>query len=781
MGYRLGIDLGTTFTAAACIEDAGPRMIELGNRNLTTPSVLFLTDDGTLLFGEIAERRASAEPERVLREFKRRIGDTVPLVIGDRTFDPITLQSELLRWVLQVTEDRLGAPPDHVVVTHPANWGLFKVQLMRDIATAAGIPGASLCPEPVAAAIEYAAKERVPVGAKIAVYDLGGGTFDVAVLEKTQTGFEIVGTPLGVDHLGGSDFDEALLADAVAKLALQQLDPDDTAVARGLAALRRECIEAKETLSIDIATDVTALLPGAGRPLRLTRSEFEGLIRPALEESIRTTVRALRLAGVDNADLHAVVLAGGSSRIPLVTELLTHELAVPVAADTFPKHDLAMGAARYALLQTQKSAGSSAASPTRPSHDSGPFVPEAPDDDASPPASEAATRLPGGGARQPSATGRPSTPPEPARKRSARLLITIIVVCVVVATGVAVAGLRSRTTPSADPPASPSAENAQTPAVPSPTISPQQPQVDLPAGAPLPATQLLVPRYKKVTPPSRLWLTHVDDPTASRQIETVQPGSVYGVGLSPDRRTITYIDAGRAIRVMSSAGKDNRQLFKSPAGCGTIRHASWSPINLSTFVLECQQDSSSSQLVVVNIDGQIVRPLETKGLHASDPTISPDGRSVVFWASKSATKNEGGSILKMPIDGSTRPQRITDSATDADSDPAWSPDGTTLAFRRRVGPAYSEGTSGNTSRENTDILLVSASGGLTRTLISGPATDDKPAWSPDGRTIAFVSDRTMDGSKTNRKDLWLVPSAGGEPSPLRLTSPRYAGPTWWHR
>lgn len=150
-----------------------------------------------------------------------------------------------------------------------------------------------------------------------------------------------------MDHLGGSDFDEAVLADAVSKLGLRGLDHDDPATARGLAALRRDCIEAKEALSSDVATDITPLLPNAGQPVRLTRSEFEGLVRPALEESIHTTVRALRLAGVKNADLHAVVLVGGSSRIPLVTELLSHELAVPVAADTFPKHDIALGAARY--------------------------------------------------------------------------------------------------------------------------------------------------------------------------------------------------------------------------------------------------------------------------------------------------------------------------------------------------------------------------------------------------------------------------------------------------
>ena len=135
--------------------------------------------------------------------------------------------------MLHAAGERLGGPPEHVVVTHPANWGLFKIQLMRNIVATAGIPTAELCPEPVAAAIEYAAKQRVPVGAKLAMYDLGGGTFDVAVLEKTDLGFEIVGMPIGVDHLGGSDFDQAVLADAATKLGLHGLDPEDPATARG--------------------------------------------------------------------------------------------------------------------------------------------------------------------------------------------------------------------------------------------------------------------------------------------------------------------------------------------------------------------------------------------------------------------------------------------------------------------------------------------------------------------------------------------------------------------
>ena len=169
MGYRLGIDLGTAFTAAAFIEDAEPRMLELGRRQVSVPSVLLVTEDGTLLIGEAAERRAATEPDRVIREFKRRFGDQVPLVVSGHSFSPVELQTEVLRWVLDHAEQRLPPMREHTVVTHPAGWGPYKLQCMRDMLAEAGIAGATLCPEPVAAAIEFAATRRVPDGAKLVI------------------------------------------------------------------------------------------------------------------------------------------------------------------------------------------------------------------------------------------------------------------------------------------------------------------------------------------------------------------------------------------------------------------------------------------------------------------------------------------------------------------------------------------------------------------------------------------------------------------------------------
>ncbi len=210
MGYRLGVDVGTTFTAAAVDDGSGPRMVGLGNRALQVPSVVFLQADGTFLFGEAAERRGSLEPARVVREFKRRFGDTVPILVAGQPFSPQALTARLLSFVIGAVTEREGSAPDEVVLTHPANWGGFKRELMDQVIRLANVSSALTCTEPEAAAIQYASRADLAEDAKVAVYDLGGGTFDICVLAKQPTGFRILGAPEGVEHLGGIDFDEAV-------------------------------------------------------------------------------------------------------------------------------------------------------------------------------------------------------------------------------------------------------------------------------------------------------------------------------------------------------------------------------------------------------------------------------------------------------------------------------------------------------------------------------------------------------------------------------------------
>ncbi len=325
-------------------------------------SVLFLAADGSVVVGEAAERRALTDPDRVVREFKRRIGDDTPLLVGGRPYAAQDLAAMMVRWVVDRVTEREGGPPDQIAVTHPAAWGPYKKELLSRALEAVGLHGLTFLAEPEAAAVSYAAQERVEAGTTIAVYDLGGGTFDAAVVRKTGTGsFALLGSADGLEQLGGADFDEAVFAHVQSALAQldtagtpwDDLDIEDPNVLGGLVRLRRECIEAKEALSADIEVSIPVLLPGVSAHVRLVRSEFEDMIRPALEDTVDSLSRAIDSAGLTSADLGAVLLVGGSSRVPLVSQLVSARLGCPVVVDADPKTTIALGAALSMAPQPQ--------------------------------------------------------------------------------------------------------------------------------------------------------------------------------------------------------------------------------------------------------------------------------------------------------------------------------------------------------------------------------------------------------------------------------------------
>ena len=359
MGYQLGIDVGTTYTAAAVCRSAGrywvePEVVTLGTRAATIPSVLFMAADGGIVVGEAAERRALTDPDRVVREFKRRIGDPTPIVVGGGSWAPEELSARLVRWVVDRVAEREGGPAAQIAVTHPAAWGSHKKDLLTAALAAQGLR-VTLLAEPQAAAFHYATQERVASGSTIAVYDLGGGTFDAAVVRKADrseaafgaTGFGLLGRPEGLDRLGGIDFDDVVFDHVREGLpaAFSDLDDTDTGVLSAVARVRRECTEAKEALSADTDVSIPVLLPAGGGSVRLHRTEFESMIRPQVEETVDALRSAVHSAGCRPGELSAVLLVGGSSRIPLVAQLVSEGLARPVAVDTDPKNAIAKGAA----------------------------------------------------------------------------------------------------------------------------------------------------------------------------------------------------------------------------------------------------------------------------------------------------------------------------------------------------------------------------------------------------------------------------------------------------
>ncbi len=350
MGYHLGVDLGTTFVAAAIANDSRVEMFTLGDRTVVTPAVIFLGDDGGLVSGDAAGRRAVASPDRIGREFKRRLGDPTPVMLGGMSYAVTTLLGTLLHDVVNRVTETEGTKPESVVLTHPANWGPFRRELFEEVPQVAGLTETRMVTEPEAAAAHYAASRHLADGEIIAVYDLGGGTFDATVLRKTQSGIEILGAPEGIERLGGVDFDEAILSyvNYSSGGALSELDMSDPQTAIAMARLRQDCVLAKESLSIDTETAIPVFLPSRHFDVQLSRSDFEDMIRAPVESTIGTLIRTLRSAHVDPGQLSAVLLVGGSSRIPLVSRMISEELGRPTVVDAHPKYAVALGAATLA-------------------------------------------------------------------------------------------------------------------------------------------------------------------------------------------------------------------------------------------------------------------------------------------------------------------------------------------------------------------------------------------------------------------------------------------------
>lgn len=381
MAYALGIDLGTTSSAAAVNDGTGVRMLSVDHSAAVVPSVVHLDGDGTILVGAGAERRAISDPSGVAREFKRRFGDPQPLILSGAPVSANDLMLEMARALVNTATKQLGEAPSLLVVCHPANWGNYKVGLLSDLLDNSELPPHRLVTEPEAAAIHYASQERVGDGEVIAVYDLGGGTFDAVVLRKTEareSGWELLGEPRGIERLGGIDFDAAVLHHVVDALSLDldQYDSDDAANQTAMVRFRAECREAKHALSSDVTATVPVLLPGYNETVRITRRELEALIDPAIGRTIDTLEVAVSTTGLGMDDIDRILLVGGSTRVPLVAARLSEATNRPIKSDAHPKHAVALGAAELAGLGAPSVAATSTETPPPASSDVAP--PKAP-------------------------------------------------------------------------------------------------------------------------------------------------------------------------------------------------------------------------------------------------------------------------------------------------------------------------------------------------------------------------------------------------------------------
>lgn len=370
--HVVAVDFGTSFTTGALRRHDAVALVDLdGSAQNRIPSCVFY-DGGTghFLVGRAARNSGLRAPDAFERTPKRLIGIGETL-LGDRLVSVQELVHAVYARVF--SECRSERDPDAVRITHPAAWPPEHLEALRGAAHSAlrdvgwDAP-VELLPEPVAAAVEVA--RFVEVGQAVAVYDLGGGTFDVAVVRRTDDGFEVVGSPGGQDRCGGEEFDDLLMHEigehiADSEIRQRLLDPqlDDVSLLPARNQLRAAVTSAKEELSGPIER-VVITVPLLGDFVELTRATLEALIGPKIEASVglllETIGSASRDHGLRDSDLVGVVLTGGSSRIPLVEHLIGRQTKLRVFSQPDRKGVVASGAAQWS---------SSLANVTRPNDD----------------------------------------------------------------------------------------------------------------------------------------------------------------------------------------------------------------------------------------------------------------------------------------------------------------------------------------------------------------------------------------------------------------------------
>lgn len=354
--WNLSVDLGTTTTAAATRRDeAAATILEIGG-SPRLPSSVWASPTGELAVGTAAETQLAIEPSRGEATPKRRLGDGVVL-LGDLPFDPVDLLAALLRPVrAEALRSNGDEAPGAVVLTHPAPWGRARTELLQEAARRAGLGEVGLVPEPVAAAAQLMST-AVGEGELVAVYDLGGGTLDTAVVRRSEGGFVVAGPPGGTDRMGGEVFDDVIARHLAAQL------PDDVrdSMARSpertwqqaALAMRRTARAMKEALS-DATTHTAYVRPPVDAELVLTRSELEDLLSRAVADTVAELERTVERSGVRMEQVSAVVMVGGAARMPLVGRILEDRLGRPPVTWGDPKAVVALGALQLTTQSTER-------------------------------------------------------------------------------------------------------------------------------------------------------------------------------------------------------------------------------------------------------------------------------------------------------------------------------------------------------------------------------------------------------------------------------------------
>lgn len=346
MGKIIGIDLGTTNSCVAVMEGGEPTVITNPEGARTTPSVVAFTKTGERLVGQVAKRQAITNPDRTISSIKRDMGTDRKVTIDDKSYSPQEISAMILQKLKSDAESYLGETVSQAVITVPAYFSDAQRQATKDAGKIAGLEVLRIINEPTAAALAYGLDKDNDQ--KIMVYDLGGGTFDVSILEIGDGVFEVLATS-GNNRLGGDDFDEKVmnyLADEFQKENGIDLRQDKMALQRLKEAAEKAKIELSGVMSTNINLPfITADQSGPKHlDITLTRAQFDSLTADLVEKTMEPTRNALRDAGLSASDINKVLLVGGSSRIPAVQDAVQKFIGQEPHKGINPDECVAIGA-----------------------------------------------------------------------------------------------------------------------------------------------------------------------------------------------------------------------------------------------------------------------------------------------------------------------------------------------------------------------------------------------------------------------------------------------------
>ncbi len=347
MGKTIGIDLGTTNSCAAVVEGGEVVIIPNEKGGRTTPSVVAFSKSGERLVGEAAKRQAAVNPQRTISSVKREMGTDWSIKIDGKRYSPQEISAMILRKLKEDAEKYLGEPVTDAVITVPAYFNDIQRQATKDAGRIAGLNVKRIINEPTSASLAYGLDHAK--AQKIMVYDLGGGTFDVSIIEIGEGVIEVLATG-GDNHLGGDDFDMRI-ADHIAGAIKKDFGIDPAKDAAAMQRIREAAEQAKKELSASEQTNIILpyLMMKKGEPIspeyRLSRKRFNELTADLVDRTAGPVQNALMDAGIAASELGMVLLVGGSTRIPAVQEKVRELTGIMPSRSINPDECVAQGAA----------------------------------------------------------------------------------------------------------------------------------------------------------------------------------------------------------------------------------------------------------------------------------------------------------------------------------------------------------------------------------------------------------------------------------------------------